>query len=124
MSRTSRLLPNVRERDEQSSSSSPPRDAMPEPRMNRTAMLLEIAAEECMEVAQRLIKASRFGLTEVQPGQSWDNRQRVLIEYSDLVGVLRMLGLDDAQPVLIEEKQAKVEKFLRYSAECGVLINV
>lgn len=89
--------------------------------MKREEHLLTIAMEECNEVAQRLSKALRFGLAEVQPGQGFDNGYRIGIEYNDLVAVLRLLGLEFHDPRMIAAKQEKVEHFLRYAETCGTL---
>lgn len=89
--------------------------------MTREEHLLTIAIEECNEVAQRLSKALRFGLSEVQPGQSYANDYRVIVEYNDLIAVLRMLNLEVRDPRLIAMKREKVEHFLSYSVDCGTL---
>lgn len=93
--------------------------------MTRTEHLLWILAEECAEVAQRASKAARFGLGEVQPEQAWNNAHRLVQEYADLAGVLTMLQEEGALPPIpsaqLQAKREKVEKFLRYSAECGTL---
>lgn len=94
--------------------------------MTRTDHLLWMLAEECAEVAQRASKAARFGLREVQPGQPFDNASRILLEFDDLMAIFEMLGDEGAlpdviSPCAIEQKKAKVEKFLRYSEECGTL---
>ena len=95
--------------------------------MTRDEHLYSIAAEESTEIAQRCTKALRFGGDEVQPGQSLNNRTRILQEYADLLGVLEMLGfsvgpgpLDPLRP-WVDAKKAKVERFLAYSKECGTL---
>ena len=98
--------------------------------MTRDEHLYTVAAEECAELAQRFSKANRFGCEEVQPGQELSNRQRILYEFADLVGVMEMLGFfpfglrtgpSDALRPEIDAKKAKVEKFLAYSAKCGTL---
>lgn len=95
--------------------------------MNREEHLYVIAAEEGVEVAQRCTKAARFGSLEIQPGQALDNRDRILQEFADLVGVLEMLGFDVGIPEhaklrpWIEAKKQKVEHFLAYSREVGTL---
>lgn len=76
--------------------------------MTRREHLLTIAMEECNEVAQRLSKALRFGENEIQPGQEFPNDYRVLIEYNDLIAVLRMLGLDVRDPQMIAAKQGEL----------------
>jgi len=93
--------------------------------MNREQHLLLCLAEECAEVAQRASKALRFGLDEVQPGQELTNEERLWQEMNDLAGVAEMIislrrkgGLSRSA---VDAKKAKVEKFLRYSGECGTL---
>lgn len=53
--------------------------------MNITEHLLVIAMEETAEVQQRISKAIRFGLSEVQEGQSLNNAQRIMYELTDLL---------------------------------------
>lgn len=102
--------------------------------MTRTEHLLAILAEECAEVAHRVGKALRFGLAEVQPGQDKTNAQRIMDEVNDFVAVYQMLagpvvsptsplfrGDPDEFMAAVAAKQAKVEKFLEYSATCGTL---
>lgn len=96
--------------------------------MTRTDHLLWILAEECAEVAQRASKAARFGLDEIQPGQTKTNSGRIKEEFIDLFAVWGMLcregvvvpiGPNDDSPIRM--KQARVEKFLDYSYEQGTL---
>jgi len=94
--------------------------------MNRTDHLLDILAEECSEVAIRVSKALRFGLEEIQPGQTLTNRQRIMVEVNDLYASLKMLHDDgiidpNPDPDAVQAKIAKVETFLAYSAKCGRL---
>lgn len=98
--------------------------------MNRTEHLLSCLAEECCEIGQRVSKALRFGLDEVQPGQGLTNGQRIIEEYNDLRGVMQMLedeGILDSSTdyhtlsATMQAKKAKVEKFMRYAAEQGAL---
>lgn len=91
--------------------------------MTKIEHLLWCLAEECAEVAQRASKAARFGLDEIQPGQSLTNEERLWQEMNDLAGVGEMIislrkagGLSRTQ---VDKKKVKVEKFLTYSAECG-----
>jgi hypothetical protein len=83
--------------------------------------LLVIVSEECAELAQRATKALRFGLDEVQPGQTLTNRQRIRQEYTDLVAVLHMLDLSDWDVEEAYAKQVKVRKYLKYSMDVGTL---
>jgi hypothetical protein len=102
--------------------------------MTRTEHLLTILAEECAEVAQRVSKALRFGLAEVQPGQPHTNAERINAEVSDLMAVLEMLHDAGALPVLSPSmavyklaalsKKVKVEKFLEFSAGRGLVDDV
>lgn len=101
--------------------------------MTETQHLLTILSEECAEVQQRISKALRFGLYEVEPGQSDQNESRIIRELCDLRGVLEMLNargllvMDDGilmGPFLrgaVEAKKVKVRKFLDYSRSLGTL---
>lgn len=95
--------------------------------MNITENLLITAAEECNEIAQRITKALRFGLTEVQKGQSETNAQRIIGEFNDLVAVLELLqSHGDLPPIFDHEhqrlKRMRVVKWMEYSRdECGTL---
>ena len=94
--------------------------------MTRTEHLLVILAEECNEVAQRCAKALRFGLREIEPGQRLTNADRIMQEYADLMALVDMLVEDQSLPhghltLAIQQKRAKVKRFLNYSEECGTL---
>ena len=94
--------------------------------MNRTEHLLSCLAEECAEVAQRVSKALRFGLDEVQPGQPHTNAQRIGQEFNDLLAVVEMLEEEGTleRPTdthAIERKKAKVLSFMEYAEQCGTL---
>lgn len=100
--------------------------------MTREEHLLTIAAEECAEIAQRISKALRFGMEQVQAkaghavtgeaDESLTNRERIRKEYSDLAATLEMLGIGAPLGSWMDDKRAKVERFLAYSAECGTLV--
>lgn len=88
--------------------------------MNETEHLLTILAEECAEVAQRVSKAIRFGLSEVQPGEQEDNKRRIEKELGDLMATAELLGFS----VHDEDKAAKREKlkkFMGYARDVGTL---
>lgn len=95
--------------------------------MTRLDHLTTILMEECAEVAQRASKAARFGFGEIQPGQFLTNAERLEQEMTDLLTVYQMLANEGVVAPLGEamgergSKREKVEKFLRYSAECGRL---
>lgn len=100
--------------------------------MTRTEHLLTILAEECVEVAQRVSKALRFGLEEVQPGQPFTNAERIMQEVNDLKAAVQMLQKDGSLPkptaadtaMATFNKALKVEKFLKFSAGRGLVDGV
>ena len=94
--------------------------------MTKQEHLLSCLSEECCEVGHRVSKALRFGLDEIQPGQPLTNAERISQELNDLIAVAEMLEESGAVPrnqtlADIDRKKAKVETFLRYAEECGVL---
>lgn len=101
--------------------------------MNRTEHLLTVLGEECAEVQQRVSKALRFGLDEVEPGQALPNRDRIVKELHDLFAVVEMLQerailhacdgflLDITGREEANHKHAKVSKYLDYSRVLGTL---
>lgn len=97
--------------------------------MNRIEHLLSILGEECNEVAQRVSKALRFGLKESQAGQDLDNAQRIRKELDHLLVAVEMLCEEGAlsayvDPNEMDRKRTAVEHYLKYSMECGTLIEV
>lgn len=95
--------------------------------MNREEHLLTCLAEECAEVAQRVSKALRFGLAEVQPGQPHNNAERIRDELCDLVAVAFILEREGLIPhtgmgrTTADSKLEKIEHFMVISRERGVL---
>jgi hypothetical protein len=98
--------------------------------MNRIEHLLTTTGEEANEVAQRVSKALRFGLNEVQPDQPLTNAERLVDEFHDLYAMLDWLQREGALPsridikpdhVRMREKREKVERFMAISREQGVL---
>jgi NTP pyrophosphatase (non-canonical NTP hydrolase) len=92
--------------------------------MKRQEHLLTCLAEECAEVAQRVSKALRFGLAEVQPGQGLSNADRIADEVADLIAVVQILAYEDVIPLRMVDplkKLAKIERFMAISREHGVL---
>lgn len=98
--------------------------------MTREEHLMTVAIEECSEVAQRVSKALRFGLEQVQqdaddsPEQNPDrktNRERIHEEWCHLVAMMRMIGVPCATIAAMKAKQQKVERYLLRSARCGTL---
>lgn len=95
--------------------------------MTREEHLLLCLAEECAEVAQRVSKALRFGLEEVQDGQSLTNKQRITEELFDLCAVATICEREGLiwgvmpNNTAIERKLAKIEKYFAISREQGTL---
>lgn len=96
--------------------------------MTEIEHLLVCLNEECAEVSQRVSKALRFGLDEVQPGQSLTNAERIVIELADIQAIIRLLERKGAFKAhgdhfldLIDAKQIKVENFMKYAESCGTL---
>lgn len=80
--------------------------------------LLEVIAEECAEVIQRVTKALRFGLDEVQPGQPWTNNYRIGLEVGDIYETIRQaqeIGLVPHGAVAsgMEAKEGQLRRFLQ-----------
>lgn len=96
--------------------------------MTEDEHFLTCLAEECTEVGQRVAKALRFGLAEVQAGQPLTNAERIVEELRDLLAVTVILsdrGLIPAAYVTtdtIRAKEAKIRKFMAISRQHGVLI--
>lgn len=93
-----------------------------------TRYLLACLAEECAEVTQRVMKALRFGLNETQPGQEFDNLDRLYVELVDLIAMLELLNercvlkeapADYAEAIAL--KKAKVLKYMEYARSVGAL---
>jgi hypothetical protein len=92
---------------------------------DETQYLLAQLSEECNEVAQRCIKAIRFGLDETEPGQGNDNRTRIEFEIVDMIGVIELLMERGALDISIlsgelhrddiNMKKAKVRKYMDYA---------
>lgn len=90
--------------------------------MNTEQYLLACLAEECGEVIQRIGKALRFGMDEIQPEQTLTNRERLQEELNDVLYIMGILGfVPETTP---EYKQTKTNKFriiFKRSIEKGVL---
>ena len=89
--------------------------------MTREEHLLTILAEECAEVAQRCSKALRFGLDEIQEGQSLTNAERITQELEGLKGTYMLLFEEKKLPRMrignVKNKQVRIEKWLNYSEQ-------
>ena len=95
--------------------------------MNRSEYLLECLSEECNEVGQRVSKALRFSLREVQPHQPLNNAERIVEELGDLYSVVAILISEGILPHFsipqetVDTKRAKIERFMAISRETGAL---
>jgi hypothetical protein len=92
-------------------------------RMTRSAYLLAKIMEESAEVGHRAGKALTFGMDDVERGQDDNNYDRLMGEFTDLVAVMEMAGLEPRRlsESRIRAKKEKVETFMKYSAERGIL---
>lgn len=94
--------------------------------MDRKEHLLTILGEECSELHQNVCKALRFGVHE-QRDLPTSNAERMHKEFNDLIAMVDMVNdvmgskIMYIDPVLIARKKEKVEKYLKYSEECGTL---
>ncbi len=98
--------------------------------MKRSEYLLTVLAEEGSEVAHRVSKALRFGVDEIQPGQTDTNGERIRFEVYDVIASyliaadenngLPHLHLDaDIIGQITATKRAKIERFMAISREQG-----
>lgn len=94
---------------------------------SRKEMLLVQLMEEGAELAVETSKCFRFGPTEQLKGHEFNNIERVINEFNDIYAVLSMLREEGVVPgpfVNLEHqanKKKRVEQYLNYSRECGVL---
>ena len=84
--------------------------------------LLTILAEECCEVGQRVSKALRFGIDEIQPGQDLTNAERIMQEVGDIQAVLTLCedeGIVNRDTVesFASKKMPKLEAYLQSATE-------
>lgn len=93
--------------------------------MTREQYLLVKLAEEASEVAQRALKASQFGVDEVQKGQEQNNAERLYDELNDLNGILALLNSHVSgfaytpDPEAIKAKRNKLKKYKKLAATYG-----
>jgi len=90
------------------------------PPEGRVRELLDCLTEELSEAIQRICKAQRFGLSEIQEGQSLTNDERIVYELADVETVIEMLqeeGILYAKQSNIDcmkkLKRAKLEHYLQ-----------
>ena len=80
--------------------------------MTRTEMLLDILIEECAEVIQAVTKAKRFGLQEIEPGQSLTNLEQLMYELNDVAATANLLSDHWVDSDLLIAKRRKIENYL------------
>lgn len=95
----------------------------------RIQLLLVSLNEEANEIGQGVDKILRFGLTDKYPDSgSPTTRDKLIQELNDLMAVVDLLVEECVIPVawknadMMREKQAKVEKYLQYSKDRGILV--
>lgn len=97
--------------------------------MNTAEHLLVCLNEECCEVGQIADKSLRFGLSDrnVLNPTGPTNRERLIEEMNDLVGIIQMLEDIGTLPKnwqsrsRIKAKKRKVKKFMDYARMKGTL---
>lgn len=95
--------------------------------MDRREHLLTCLAEECTEVGQRVAKALRFGLAEVQRDQPLTNAERIVDELHDLFAVAAILRREGVIPdfvpteTRVQAKLAKIERYMEIARAHGAL---
>lgn len=94
--------------------------------MTTTEYLLILLNEEGLEVGQRVTKALRFGLKEIQPEQSLTNRERLIEELIDFMAIVELLepelkiNWNEVNKKVVIKKN-KVRKYLEYSKQLGTI---
>jgi len=93
--------------------------------MTEREHLLTIVAEECNETAQRCSKAVRFGLSEIQPGQTLRNDERIIEEFNDLVGAMEELFDKPINEIIdrdkVIKKKRKILEYMDYAEQQGTI---
>jgi len=94
----------------------------------REREILTILIEEAAEIQHRATKALRFGLQEVQPGQNYNNADRLAHEVGDLEEVVK-LAEDEGllQEIAITagrfSKRKQLEKYMQTARQTGKTTN-
>lgn len=95
-------------------------------KLTKEQYLLNCLAEECAEVIQRVTKSLRFGLDEVQEGQTLTNAESLVYEYNDVLAVMEELKeitklSNVGCPAQMALKTSKLRKYLGYAKRIGVV---
>lgn len=94
--------------------------------MNKVEHLLVCLAEECAEIQQAVSKALRFGLDDGAPGGEITNAQDIAKECCDIVALIDLLEeegviYNSGTIQAIEQKKAKVKRYMEYAKMRGTL---
>jgi len=93
--------------------------------MKYSEYLLTCFAEEATETAKEALKCIRFGVNDKFEEYGQTNLERLRVEYSDMVAIIRDLkaiGIDiDVIETRVKEKQARNIFFAQISKERGIL---
>lgn len=96
--------------------------------LDKETYLLNCLNEELGESVQRVSKAIRFGLNEIQDGQELTNLERLTNELNDILAVVEMLKEEGVKfpklndKVSKETKKGRVKWYMKRSIEHGRLI--
>ena len=91
--------------------------------------LLGLLQEESAEIIQITNKCKRFGLYDKYPADNFNNLTRLQNEVKDLLTIVGLLeglynidlGLQSFDEEYTERKVEKIEKFMKYSENVGLL---
>lgn len=98
--------------------------------MTKQEYLLTVAAEECAEIQQAICKSLRFGLDSTHPDDPrLTNSTQILIEYSQLESVMKMMFDEgvlepfdfNERAAVCDNKEEKVKKYMEVSRGLGRL---
>lgn len=99
--------------------------------LTRYQYLLTKLAEEASEVAQIALKTQQFGEYNSYLDTTETNTECIHAELIDLLAIVGMLNVeydfgfnlkvDNRLASKIEEKQNKVDRYYRYSQDCGMV---
>ncbi len=92
--------------------------------LDKTEYLLICLAEELGEVQKEIHKCLRFGLNHKPSNESTTNFDRVLLEWSDVVGLLEALKEQnvhiESNSEQVDAKLVRTEKYYEISKKLGV----
>lgn len=94
--------------------------------MNKLQYFLCKLAEEASEVSQIALKTQQFGLLERHPQMKENNLQRIHLELDDLNAIIDVLNENysfeySPNSENIKNKKEKLNKYLRYSINLGMV---